>query len=109
MRFRSGILISSVLLTVPAALLAAGLSVQAVKKEVVEQRLASFSREATQREANLKRCSRMLVARAISWKSRSGRFKQPDLICVLPGRTNQTIVVGGALRHVLVGDGVVDN
>ena len=38
-----------------------------------------------------------------------GQVKQPDLICVLPGRTNQTIVVGGALRHVLVGDGVVDN
>jgi hypothetical protein len=109
MRFRSGVLIAATLTVIPAALFAAGLSFQAVKKEVVEQRLRSFSRDNTQREAILKDmfagvgCSDHLTEQPVE------HLKQPDLICVLPGRTNQTIVVGAHFDRVSVGDGVVDN
>jgi len=109
MRFRSGLLISIVLLVVPAALFAAGLSFQAVKREVVEQRLASFSRDNTQREAILKKMFADLGCADHLTEVQVEHLKQPDLICVLPGRTNQTIVVGAHFDHVLVGDGVVDN
>ncbi|HTM40944.1 MAG TPA: M28 family peptidase [Terriglobales bacterium] len=109
MRFRSGVLISIVLLVVPAALFAAGLSFQAVKREVVEQRLASFSRDNTQREAILKKMFTDLGCADHLTEEQVEHLKQPDLICVLPGRTNQTIVVGAHFDHVLVGDGVVDN
>jgi len=109
MRFRSGVLISIVLLVVPAALFAAGLSFQAVKREVVEQRLASFSRDNTQREAILKKMFTELGCADHLTEEQVEHLKQPDLICVLPGRTNQTIVVGAHFDHVLVGDGVVDN
>jgi len=109
MRSRSGVLISIVLLVVPAALFAAGLSFQAVKREVVEQRLASFSRDNTQREAILKKMFTELGCADHLTEEQVEHLKQPDLICVLPGRTNQTIVVGAHFDHVLVGDGVVDN
>ena len=109
MRSRSGVLISIVLLVVPAALFAAGLSFQAVKREVVEQRLASFSRDNTQREAILKKMFTDLGCADHLTEEQVEHLKQPDLICVLPGRTNQTIVVGAHFDHVLVGDGVVDN
>ena len=109
MRFRSAVLIAAALTVIPAALFAAGLSFQAVKKEVVEQRLRSFSRDNSEREAILKKmftdlgCANHLTEQPVE------HLKQPDLICVLPGQTNQTIVVGAHFDRVSVGDGVVDN
>ena len=94
---------------VSAALFAAGLSFQAVKREVVEQRLRSFSRDNAQRESILKNmfaevgCSDHLTEEPVKY------VKQPDLICVLPGETDQVIFVGAHFDHVLLGDGVVDN
>lgn len=109
MRFRSGFLITGTLAVVPAALFAAGPSFQAVKKKVVEQRLASFSRDNAQREAILKKMFTDLGCADHLTEEPVAHVKQPDLICVLPGQTNQTIVVGAHFDHVLAGDGVVDN
>jgi len=109
MRFRSGVLTAATLTVIPAALLAGGLSFQAVKKEVVEQRLRSFSRDNSQREAILKNmfmevgCADHLTEQAVKY------VKQPDLICVLPGQSDQVILVGAHFDHVSVGEGVVDN
>lgn len=110
MRLRSGLITTMVLLCqVPTNLFAGGLSFQAVKREVVEQRLKSFSRDNSQRETILKNmlvevgCAGHLTEEPVKY------VKQPDLICVLPGQTDQTIVVGAHFDHVSVGDGVVDN
>src|SRR5579864_6951382 len=54
MRFRPGLNLAVLLLLLPTAVFAAGLSFQAVKKEVVEQRLQSFSRDNSRREAILR-------------------------------------------------------
>jgi Zn-dependent M28 family amino/carboxypeptidase len=35
--------------------------------------------------------------------------KQPNVICVLPGTTQATIVVGGHFDHVATGEGIADN
>jgi hypothetical protein len=97
------------LIAMPTALCAAGLRFQAVKKEVVEHRLQSFSRDNSQREAILKNmfaeagCGDHLTEEAVK------RVKQPDLICVLPGQTDQAIIVGAHFDKVQAGDGVADN
>src|SRR5579871_400640 len=110
MRFRPGFIACGLLISIlPAQLLAAGLTFQAVKKEIVEQRLQSFSRDNGQRELILKKmfsdvgCAEHLSEEPVK------HVKQPDLICVLPGKSDQAIVVGAHFDHVSLGDGVVDN
>ncbi|HSB74059.1 MAG TPA: M28 family peptidase [Terriglobales bacterium] len=99
----------TLLVLLPAGAVAAGLRFQAVKKEIVEQRLSSFSRDNSQREAILKDmfsrvgCGEHLREQPVK------NLKQTDLVCVLPGQTDKTIIVGAHFDHVNVGDGVVDN
>lgn len=108
MRLRAVLILAGVILG-PVALFASGLSFQALKKEVVEQRLESFSRDDTQREVILKSmfaqvgCGDHLTEEAVK------HVKQPDLICVLPGQTDETVIVGAHFDHVNAGAGVVDN
>jgi hypothetical protein len=80
-------------------------------REVVEDRLKSFSTKNSEREALIRK-----------WFSESGcknanlseqaldRKLPPNVICVLPGETQQVILVGAHTDKVDgVGDGVVDN
>jgi Zn-dependent M28 family amino/carboxypeptidase len=81
-----------------------------VVPQVVQQRLALYQGNDTAREATLMKlfsdagCS----GANLSEQSVSGR-KQPNVICVLPGATQATIVVGAHFDHISEGDGVVDN
>jgi hypothetical protein len=80
-----------------------------VKREVVESRLKSFSRNDTERESILKTmfgeagCSEHVSEFQVK------HVKQPDLICVLPGASQDVIFVGAHFDHVDAGEGVVDN
>ena len=109
MGFRSRFIATGMLIVVPTALGAAGLHFQALKKEVVEHRLQSFSRNNSQREAILKKmfaeagCGDHLTEEDVK------HVKQPDLVCVLPGQTDQAIIVGAHFDKVQAGDGVADN
>lgn len=80
-------------------------------REVVERRLKSFSTKNSEREALIRK-----------WFAESGckeanlseealdRKLPPNVICVLPGKTRQVIVVGAHTDKVdSIGDGVVDN
>src|SRR6266478_8326617 len=80
-------------------------------REVVEGRLKSFSTKNREREALIRK-----------WFAESGckesnlseqaldRNLPPNIICVLPGETQQVILVGAHTDHVdSFGDGVVDN
>jgi hypothetical protein len=80
-------------------------------REVVEGRLKAFSTKNSEREALIRK-----------WFAESGckdanlseqaldRKLPPNVICVLPGETQQAIVVGAHTDHVdSFGDGVVDN
>lgn len=103
-------LISATVLTFTATtMFAAGLRFQAVKRETVEQRLSSFSRDDSQREAILKNmftqagCGDHLTEEPVK------HVKQPNLICELPGQADKVIIVGAHFDHADVGAGVVDN
>jgi len=97
------------------AVCAAGASAQArfrlADRAVIEAHLKSFSTRNSEREATIRK-----------WFAESGckdsnlseepleRKLPPNVICVLPGKTQEVIVVGAHTDHVdSFGDGVVDN
>jgi putative aminopeptidase FrvX len=81
-----------------------------IREQVVEARLKEFTGNNKQRETTLKR----LFAEAgcdgehLSEQPVKGT-KQPNLVCMLPGKGQRTIIVGAHFDHVSEGDGVVDN
>lgn len=81
-----------------------------VSREVVEKRLESYKGDDRQREETLNQ----LFSEAgcdnahLSEQAVKG-VKQPNVICLLPGTSHQTIIVGAHFDHVSWGDGVVDN
>src|SRR5262245_27579395 len=80
-----------------------------VSQDIVESRLKMYAGSDQQRESSLKQmfadagCSQQLSEQPVKGA------KQPNLICVLPGRSSRLIVVGAHFDHVSAGDGVVDN
>jgi Iap family predicted aminopeptidase len=88
---------------------AAKLSFVLVERDVVEGRLKSFSTNDTEREAIVKKmfvdagCADHVSEAVVK------HVKQPNVICVLPGTSDQVIFVGAHFDHVDAGDGVVDN
>jgi hypothetical protein len=80
-----------------------------VKREVVESRLKSFSRNDTERESILKTMFGEAGCSEHISEFRVKHVKQPDLICVLPGASQDVIFVGAHFDHADAGEGVVDN
>src|SRR6266496_275794 len=110
MKFRDFVCVIIVLFSLPGLLCAqAGLKYVSVKRELVEERLRSFSKDDTERESILKNmfgeagCGEHISEYPVK------HVKQPDLACVLPGENERTIIVGAHFDHVSAGDGVVDN
>lgn len=86
------------------------LSFNLVRQDTIRERLSLYKGNDTKREAVLKQLfidagcsSSSLVEQAFPQK------KQPNLLCTLPGTTDQTIVVGAHFDHVDRGEGIVDN
>ena len=81
-----------------------------VRESAVEARLKEFRGDNKQREATLKRlfeeagCDRAHLSEQPVKGS-----KQPNVICVLPGKGQRTIIVGAHFDRGSDGDGVVDN
>jgi peptidase M28-like protein len=81
-----------------------------MSREVVEQRLQLSKGNDSPREAGLKAMFESSGWRGSNLAEQTVKgLKQPNLICVLPGSTDSTIVVGAHFDHVDAGDGVVDN
>jgi len=79
-------------------------------KEVVEERLRKFGGSDFEREAKLKKFLLDSGCSPDELKEETVKSKQPpNVMCVLPGTTGQTIVVGAHFDHADLGDGVVDN
>ncbi len=81
-----------------------------VSRELVEARLQKYIGDDAQRESTLKQ---MLTEAGcddghLSEQAVKGS-QLPNVVCVLPGRTNATIIVGAHFDHILKGDGVIDN
>jgi len=86
------------------------LEFRTLSRDAIEVRLQSFSVKNAQREITLKQlflqsgCKDDKLTEQVVRKS-----LPPNLICVLPGQTDQVIVVGAHSDHVEKGDGVADN
>ncbi|MBV9609859.1 MAG: M28 family peptidase [Acidobacteria bacterium] len=92
-----------------SAAFAVDLHFDTLKQTEIENRLKSFSRNDTEREAILKNlfvaagCAEHLSEQAVK------HLREPNLICVLPGQNEAAIIVGAHFDHADEGDGVVDN
>src|SRR5579864_9129111 len=77
---------------------------------IIESRLEKYTGNNKQREATLKQMFSDAGCddQHLSEQPVSGS-KQPNLICVLPGSSGKTIIVGAHFDRVSQGDGVVDN
>lgn len=87
-----------------------GIHLRLQPRKVLEDRLGSFSTENGEREALIRK---WLAETGCKGKNLSEQIFEPNLppnvICVLPGQTQQVILVGAHTDHVNRGDGVVDN
>ena len=79
-------------------------------KEVIQARLAKYAGNNQQREASLKAMFQEAGCdeQHLSEQKVKGS-KLPNLICVLPGTSNEVIIVGAHFDRVSSSDGVVDN
>jgi hypothetical protein len=79
-------------------------------KEVIEERLRAFGGSDFEREAKLKKLFLDSGCYPDELKEETVKSKQPpNVMCLLPGTTDQTILVGAHFDHAELGDGVVDN
>ncbi len=79
-------------------------------REVVEAHLKSFSTKNGEREALIRRWFADAGCEDANLSEQSLERKlPPNVICVLPGETQQVVVVGAHTDKVESGDGVVDN
>ncbi len=77
---------------------------------VIEQRLQSYKGNDNQREETVKTMFQSAGCSGANLTEQPVRgLKQPNVICVLPGKTESVILVGAHFDHVDLGDGVVDN
>jgi Zn-dependent M28 family amino/carboxypeptidase len=80
-----------------------------VPPQIVEDRVGKFAGDDRQRESTLQQLfTEAGCAQHLSEQPVKGS-KLPNLMCVLPGNSDQTIIVGAHFDHVAAGDGVVDN
>jgi putative aminopeptidase FrvX len=90
--------------------LAEDLRYKTVPRTTVEARLGQYAGDDHHREATLKQmftdagCDAQHLSEQVVKGS-----KLSNIICVLPGSTVRTIIVGAHFDHISAGDGVVDN
>src|SRR5437879_2597899 len=71
-----------------------------LKKEVIQTRLQSFSQDNRERETTLKKLFAESGCQNDQLSEQPVRKLPPNLICVLPGKTDDVIVVGAHTDHV---------
>lgn len=81
-----------------------------VSQAIVERRLKNCEKDNHQREAALVLMFREsgCDGKQLSEQNVDGA-KFPNVVCVLPGSSDRTVIVGAHYDHVSEGDGVVDN
>jgi Zn-dependent M28 family amino/carboxypeptidase len=85
-------------------------SFQAVKPEVVEQRLRSLKRNLRERRSTLEALFREAgCADSRLTEQRVPHSAEPSVLCTLPGETERTIVVGAHIDFIDRGSGAVDD
>jgi hypothetical protein len=101
---------TALLLGLLTACAAAQVQFRVLDREVIEARLKGFSRSNDERETTLKQMFAQSGCKDDKLSEQTVKSKlPPNLICVLPGETDDIILVGAHSDHVVAGDGVVDN
>src|SRR5215510_7524722 len=86
------------------------LKYRTVTEQVIEARLKQYAGNNQQREAALKSLFQEAGCDLEHLSEQAVKYsKQPNVICVLPGKSDRTIIVGAHFDRVSEGDGVVDN
>jgi len=89
---------------------AAQIHFQLLKQEVIESRVRSYKGSDFDREAELKKLFAESGCKPEQLSEQAVKSKQPpNVMCTLPGATDDVILVGAHFDHVDAGDGVVDN
>lgn len=83
--------------------------VHSLDRATIESRLDSFSKRDSYREQRLKALFLQAGCSADQLSEPKVRGALPNLICVMPGRSPDEIIVGAHYDHVPAGEGVVDN
>jgi hypothetical protein len=101
---------SGVLALLFCSLAAAQVEFRRVDRGVVESRLKDFAAKNDEREAEIKKLFAESGCKDSRLSEQTVRGKlPPNVICVLPGQTDEVIVVGAHTDKVDAGDGVLDN
>src|SRR5215468_8124486 len=88
----------------------AQIHLQLLTQDAIEARLRAYRGTDFDREAELKKLFAQSACPADQLSEQLVKKKQPpNVICVLPGDSQDEIVVGAHFDHVDEGDGVVDN
>lgn len=85
---------------------AAALQLNLVSPSIVEQRLQAGTISASQRQETIQK---LFAAVGCSTEQQEVSKKQANVICTLPGETNDTILVGGHFDFAEHGQGIVDD
>ena len=100
----------AVLALVLCSLATAQVQFRQLDRSLVESRLKDFVATNDAREAEIKKLFAESGCQASRLSEQTVRSKlPPNVICVLPGQTDELIVVGAHTDKVDAGDGVVDN
>lgn len=86
---------------------AAQISFKMADRATIESRLKSYGGDNYQREQTVKKMFAEVGCKNIS--EEEVKHLPPNVICVLPGQTDEIILVGAHTDRVKDGDGVVDN
>jgi aminopeptidase-like protein len=78
-------------------------------REVVESRLGKYGGDDRRREAELRQMFADAGCDSEHLSEQPVKGELPNVVCVLPGRSDRTIIVGAHFDHISEGDGVVDN
>ena len=88
----------------------AQLSFRVLDRDVIESRLKDFSRKNDQREAIMKQLFLQSGCKPDQLAEQPVKRRvPPNVMCVVPGESQDVILVGAHYDHADVGDGVVDN
>jgi hypothetical protein len=104
-RVTISLFIALVAITAPAE----ELQYRPVSRAAVETRLKQFSWKNNEREAKLKKMFQEAGCDGYVTEQSVRGSKLPNVICILPGNSERTIIVGAHFDHNGAGDGVVDN
>lgn len=107
--FNHGLLLG-LLLILPAGAFPQSAGFKQLPQDVIENRLLQYRGSDSFRAATLKKLFQEAGCNGERLKEQEvPHAGSPNVVCTLPGKSNNVIIVGAHFDHISAGDGVVDN